>query len=283
MAEQNQKYLHALALLPKNILSSLLGNLADLPLPETVVNFFITIFRRYYKIDMTEVAESSFKTWNDFFTRRLRLDCRPIAEGSIKIVSPVDGVVGCFGKIDRNTLFQAKGIPYSLNNLLVNPKYAKLFQNGYYITFYLSPRHYHRIHSPLQGTIEELLYIPGTLYPVNACGVEHIPGIFTLNERLITFLRNEFAGLVAVVKIGATVVGKIKVVYDQIESNRERFSISRKYSGLLIRKGEELGRFQMGSTVILFFEPGKIMFYSLQLGQEIRFGEAIGEAIAEGV
>ena len=265
-----------LKILPKNLISRLVGYFAESKLPGFLVRFWIKIFQKIYSIDMKEVETCSYKNFNEFFTRSLKKEARPIDQDKQSIVSPVDGVVGCFGKIENNTLFQAKGIPYPLEHLVVNPEYAKLFQDGLYITLYLSPRHYHRIHCPVAGNIQELFYIPGTLYPVNAFAVNNIPALFTLNERLISLMENSPIGKVAVIKVGATIVGKIKVVYDSVESNqKKRTLISKRYQNLSLEKGQELGRFQMGSTVILLFSNPKIAFHSLEQGKEVRFGEKI--------
>ncbi len=225
---------------------------------------------------MQEVVPCNYKNFNDFFTRQLKQDARLVDNDKDGISSPVDGIIGYFGKIENSTLFQAKGISYSLENLVVNQDYCKLFQNGLYITLYLSPRHYHRIHHPVSGKIEELFYIPGTLYPVNFFAVNNIPALFTLNERLITLVENPDMGKIAVIKVGATIVGKIKVTYDALESNQKQKNVvSKKYHDLFAEKGKELGRFQMGSTVILLFSNDKIHFHGLEQGKELRFGEKI--------
>ncbi|NUM34280.1 MAG: phosphatidylserine decarboxylase [Candidatus Brocadiae bacterium] len=265
-----------LKILPKNLLSRIIGYFAERKLPACFVRLWIKIFQKIYKIDMKEVETASYKNFNEFFTRSLKKEARPIDGNPQSIVSPVDGVIGCFGKIENNTLFQAKGISYSLQHLVVNQEYAALFQNGLYITLYLSPRHYHRIHCPVAGSLEELFYIPGTLYPVNSFAVKNIPALFTLNERLISLIETPQAGKVAVIKVGATVVGKIKVVYDTLESNQGKKNVvSKKYQGISLEKGQELGRFQMGSTVILLFSNPQIAFSGLETGKEVRFGEKI--------
>ena len=265
-----------LKLLPKNLFSCLIGYIANLALPKILLNIWIKIFIRIYKIDMTDSKQKSFKTFNAFFTRELDPQARPISQDTDSIVSPVDGLISHFGNIQDNEIIQVKGISYPLENLLINKKYFEIFKNGSFITIYLTPKHYHRIHSPISGDIKELYYIPGTLFPVNFFAVENIPGLFTLNERIITLIKNEELGFVSVIKVGATVVGKIKVVYDTIESNKMRHTIHKEYSQIKISKGEELGRFEMGSTVILLFQ-NQIKFDSLQLGQEIFFGRQIAK------
>ncbi len=272
---RERAWLQVLPLLPKNTISRIIGHLAQAKLPATLVNWWVRCFIRHYDIEMTEVAAQRFASFNEFFTRPLRHECRPIDANPARVTAPVDGIIASLGSIDHGTLIQAKGIDYSLKALVVAEEYQRIFANGHYLTFYLSPRHYHRIHTPVGGTIEELYYIPGTLYPVNRLAVGHIPALFTLNERLLTIIANPEIGRVAVIKIGAMIVGKIKVVYDHVESNKRPRLIHQKYSSLAIDKGAELGRFQMGSTVILLFEPGRIELDELIIGQEVKFGEAI--------
>lgn len=264
-----------LRILPKNRLSRWVGRLAEIRFPSWLLNSFIKVFIKAYRIPMQEVAAESFHTFNEFFVRPLRPECRPVNSEHNSLVSPVDGIVANWGTMNENTLLQAKGISYSLQNFVINPDYSLMFAGGDYITLYLSPRHYHRIHTPVDGYIEELYYIPGQLYPVNQFSVNHIPGVFTLNERLITILYNADLGHVAIVKVGATIVGKIAVIYDTVTSNQLRSPVHRHYQDLFIEKGKELGRFLMGSTVILLLEKGKVAFTRLTSGQEIRWGELI--------
>lgn len=262
--------------LPKIALSRCAGRLAGIRFPRYFLQFFIRIFVRRYKINMAESASHSFATFNEFFTRPLRPECRRIDPRERAIISPVDGVVGGWGKIAANTLVQAKGIDYGLGDLVIHRPYADIFQGGHYLTLYLSPRHYHRIHAPVAGRIAESYYIPGTLYPVNPFAVEHIPGLFTLNERLITLIQSHSAGQVAVIMVGATVVGQIRVVYDRV--SRRKASAHKKYAGLSTERGAELGRFLMGSTVILLFEAGRIDFLEgITAGVEVKWGEAVAE------
>lgn len=271
--------LRLLRLLPKNLVSRWMGWLAGLRLPRRLLAFVIRRFTRAYGIDMAEVATSQFDTFNDFFTRPLRPECRPVDNDAASVVSPVDGVIGMAGDIGGGDLFQCKGIAYSLSRLVVHPAYAEMFSDGHYVTLYLSPRHYHRIHSPLAAAIEELYYIPGTLYPVKPLAIANIPGLFTINERLITLLRHTLAGPVAVIKVGATVVGKIKVVYDKVESNCGRRPIHRCYQGISIAKGGELGRFELGSTVVLLFSKNRVALSLPATGAEVRCGQRIASIV----
>lgn len=276
------KFLHMqiLRILPKIFLTRIIGFLARLHLPKFLLKIWIWVFAKIYKIRQDEIAQQEFFCFNDFFGRQLKSECRPIAESPHEIISPVDGRIGAIGNIENQTLFQAKGLFYSLADLVASPEYTTLFNQGNYITIYLSPRHYHRIHSPVDGIVQELSYIPGGLYPVHNFAVHNIVGLFAHNERIITILQHAIIGAVAVIKIGATIVGKIKVTYDTIESKHIQSSIHRHYSDkIYLAKGQELGRFEMGSTVILLFPPQKIKFLDLPLGHELQYGQTIGKII----
>ncbi len=274
------KYLNLtiLRLLPKNLLTAILGKWAEWKSPRWLVKMGIRIFSRIYHIAEHEIMPSEFHTFNEFFTRALKPECRPISQDTSIVVSPVDAHIGGFGTIQENTLFQAKGIVYSLEKLVLEEQYVQYFQNGSYITLYLSPHDYHRIHTPVSGYVREMYHIPGRLYPVNRFAVANVPGLFTLNERVITLLEHECLGKIAVIKIGATVVGKIQVTYDQCQAHCKNI-VHRTYSGISLNKGQELGRFQLGSTVILLFQNQKIKFLELQTGQEIQLGNPIAQIL----
>lgn len=267
--------LQLIKLLPKIMLTRGLGRIAGMRLPQFLLNFAIARFVHHYRIDMRQVTTKNFPTFNDFFARPIAPESHPVALAQDIVVSPVDGIVGAFGHIQDETLFQAKSIPYSLAGLVINPIYQRLFADGDYVTIYLSPRHYHRIHSPLDANVAELFYIPGMLYPVNRLAVENIPGLFTLNERLISLLSHPILGKIALIQVGATVVGKIKVVYDRIESQHLNRTVHRQYQGVTIAKGKEIARFEIGSTVIMLFEKNRIEWVNAVTGNEIRWGEAI--------
>ncbi len=272
-------HLTCLKLLPKNLLTVFIGKLANCHFPKFIVKFIIRIFVRIYHVNTQEVEPSDFTCFNEFFIRKLRAECRPIDSSACKIVSPVDGKIGAYGEIVDGTLFQAKGLTYSLEDLVAKAEYAVKFQGGTYITIYLSPRDYHRIHTPVEGTIQEGYYVPGSLFPVHPFAVNNIKNLFAVNERLLTLLYHPKIGDVAVIKVGATVVGKIKVVYDNtLESIHKPSPIHRYYNNIPIVKGQELGRFEMGSTVILLFPKHKIQWdSSLQINQNLQLGQAIGE------
>ncbi len=271
------KYL-LLRLLPKNILSRLAGRLADMNLPSPVLSSLIQVYCRVYDIKQDEMKRpaSQMKTFNEFFTRELKSGARPIDKNPESIVSPVDGAVAEFGKIEDGLLVQTKGILYSLVDF-VGKKDAKRFQQGYFLTIYLSPADYHRIHSPVTGNVEEFSYFSGNLWPVNNIGVTKVGGVFSINERIVTLIQAQ-EGAVALIKVGATIVGKIKVDYSDLTTNSKKPTQlhlpvipSRKYE-----KGDEIGRFQLGSTVILLFEENQFLPVDLYAGKKLKMGQIIG-------
>ena len=238
-------------------------------------------FAKAYKINVSE-AELNIKEYNSlnqFFTRALKAGARIIDSAENAVVSPVDARITSFGNIADDTLIQAKGFDYSVKELLGSEKYYPFFNNGKFITFYLSPQDYHRIHSPFYGKILGYYYAPGKLFPVNDAAVGGIRGLFPKNERLITFLQTEY-GKIAVVKVGASNVGKIRVTYDtKIVTNKLiRFPKEHEYPNvnIMIDKGSELGRFEMGSTVILVFENDTIDLNPFVKDERSTYGSTVG-------
>lgn len=270
----------ALRLLPKRTLTMWVGQLAKHPVSRHVIPWYI----RHYEIDATEaeLPVSEYESLVDFFRRRLKNGARFVeAQG---VSSPVDGTVSEFGLIHQGQLLQAKGSAYSLAALLGSEEAARRYEGGHYITLYLSPRDYHRIHMPTHGTLTEWLYIPGTLYPVNPMGVKSIQGLFTKNERLVTHVTAN-AGHYAVVKVGATIVGSIRTHYGPAYMTpRRRAKVSLHRGNICIPKcrGEELGWFEFGSTVILVFEANFIQSFDVQTGQWLQMGQHIARAIVQG-
>ncbi len=272
-------YVKILSLLPKNTISKLAGYLARLQLPRYVMIPVILAFSRItgIKADEAELSLTSYSSLNSLFTRYLKNGLRIIDNEESVIVSPVDGTLLSYGQIISGSLIQAKGIEFSIKELLGTETFYPEFSEGEYAIIYLSPQDYHRIHTPYDGRILGYYYKPGKLFPVNTIAVSTIKKLFSRNERLITYLQTEY-GKLAVVKIGATNVGKIKVSYDTevttnnwFRSPKEHLYVTEKY----LRKGEELGRFELGSTVILIIENGKGQFMSLDKGQKMKYGEPI--------
>ncbi|MCE9501719.1 MAG: archaetidylserine decarboxylase [Leptospira sp.] len=274
-------YILVLTLLPKNLISKLFGLLSYIRLPRFIMIPVLKAFSKMYKInvDEAELQIWEYNSLNQFFTRALKAGARIIDSEENAVVSPVDAKVTNFGDINERTLIQAKGNDFSLKDLLGSRKYLDSFINGKFITFYLSPQDYHRIHSPFYGKILGYYYEPGKLFPVNELAVLGIRGLFPKNERLITFLQTEY-GKIAVVKVGASNVGKIRVTYDNkmVTNSWLRYSKDVSYENvdILIQKGSELGRFEMGSTVILIFERDTFDFGDMTHDEKITYGTTIG-------
>ncbi|EKO05035.1 phosphatidylserine decarboxylase [Leptospira interrogans str. C10069] len=275
-------YLLILSVVPKNLLSRLFGLLASSRLPRFILIPILKAFARAYKInvDEAELEIQEYNSLNEFFTRALKAEARIIDSADDEMVSPVDAKITGYGDINQRIIIQAKGVDYNLKELLGGSKYLEDFTNGKYITFYLSPQDYHRIHSPAYGKILGYYYEPGKLFPVNELAVFGIRGLFPKNERLITYLQTEY-GKVAVIKVGASNVGRIRVTYDnKIVTNtliRTARTVEYKEVSIMIGKGAELGRFEMGSTVILLMEKDTFQFNSLTVNEKITYGATIGK------
>ncbi|MDV6235199.1 archaetidylserine decarboxylase [Leptospira ellisii] len=281
-------YLLILSLVPKNLLSRLFGLLASSRLPRFLLIPILKAFARAYKInlDEAELEIQEYNSLNAFFTRALKAEARIIDSADNEMVSPVDARITGYGDINQRIILQAKGVDYNLKELLGGgaSKYLDDFTNGKYITFYLSPQDYHRIHSPAYGRILGYYYEPGKLFPVNELAVFGIRGLFPKNERLITYLQTEY-GKVAVIKVGASNVGRIRVTYDnKIVTNsliRTARTVEYKDVSIMIDKGAELGRFEMGSTVILLMEKNTFEFDSLPVNEKVTYGSTIGRFLAK--
>lgn len=262
--------------MPKKSISRLVGGFARSRWSKSLIPLFV----RHYSIDagQAELTLERYPHLTAFFTRRLKSGLRPIAAGKDIIVSPVDGVVSQLGPITGGSLIQAKGVLYSVSELLgLDYDQARKFNDGTFITIYLSPRDYHRIHVPIDSRVKRSTYIPGTLFPVNPFGVRAVKGLFARNERLVSYLETP-AGLVALVKVGATIVGSVKVNYSETTTNVRNSKLTTKDypQGPTLAKGEELGWFEFGSTVILLFEPGRVSLH-VKPGERVLMGQAIGE------
>ncbi|GAB7387729.1 hypothetical protein BSNK01_15660 [Bacillaceae bacterium] len=266
-----------LAILPQRLLSRLIGCFARSRWSKPLIKPYAACF----SVDLSQIEKpvEEYRNLCEFFTRKLKAGARPLNGDADAVVSPVDGVVSQVGKIDRGTILQAKGLDYTVEELLAGDReMAERFRDGRFITLYLSPRDYHRIHMPLSGTLLRYTYVPGRLFPVNALGVHQVKGLFSRNERLITYAETE-AGYVAIVKVGAFIVGSVKVRYGSATTNVKGGRLT---SGAIAgtpfyEKGAELGYFEFGSTVILLFEEGAVEFLPrIRPGLAVKMGEKIG-------
>jgi phosphatidylserine decarboxylase len=268
-------FISALEFVPKKGLSRTVRRLTQVRSQMAVRRFAA---RYGINLDEAEKPIEDYPTILDLFTRRLKAGLRPLDSDSASLLSPVDGTIEARGQIDSGCLLQAKGRSYKLSALLADEDLAVHFEGGLYATLYLSPKDYHRIHSPISADIIGYTYIPGELYPVNPAAVLHVDSLFAVNERLVTHLESERFGRMALVMVGATNVGHMRVMYDDsVQTNMGAKEIVRKsYApAKTIERGDELGVFEMGSTVILIMES-KLSLSEFSLGEAIRMGQSLG-------
>jgi phosphatidylserine decarboxylase len=250
-----------------------------------VKNLQIRFVVKHFNVDMTQVENPdihSYENFNAFFTRAMKADARPIhhADNKASFCSPVDGTVSQYGRIEHNQLLQAKNINYSLLELVADKQdIANLFTDGYFATIYLSPRDYHRIHMPASGQLRSMTYVPGRLFSVADELVENLPNLFNRNERIINLFQTEH-GPLAVILVGAIFVGCMDTVWHGRVTPPHRRDIQHtnyeQGNAPSLRKGEEMGRFNMGSTVIVLWPRSNLSWNgamsvgaSLIMGQEI--------------
>lgn len=263
--------------IPHHLLSRLVGGLADCRLP-WLKNALVKTFIRQFKVDMDEAIEpdpTAYATFNDFFTRALEEDARPIGEG---LASPADGTLSQFGAIEAGQLLQAKDHRFSLMELLGGDgEAARRYLGGSFATLYLSPSDYHRVHMPLGGTLREMVYVPGRLFSVNAATTQHVPNLFARNERLVCHFDTE-QGPMVVVLVGAMIVAAIETVWAGQITPLPRGGVQRIRFDTPIRleKGEEMGRFKLGSTVVMAFAEPVTFADALEPGAKVQMGQSLG-------
>lgn len=271
--------------LPQGFISRAWGWLARRRRPRLAVEGLKRAFVRAVGIDMSEAAQpiGAYACLEDLFVRSLRPGARRIDPDPTAVICPVDGTVGMCGTVADDTLLQVKGRTYSLSRLLDDPNAAARFEGGPYATIYLAPFNYHRIHAPVSGEVRAAAHIPGALMPVFPEALESIDELFARNERLITYIDSPDAGRVAVVKVGATLVGRITVSYDASLHTNCSVRASRHLAynpPRLMNKGAELGIFELGSTVVLVGYAERVTFEELTPGAEVRVGQRIGVLMA---
>lgn len=267
-------------LIPKQALTALAGKLASKEagsLTTSVIRWFVG----RYNVNMAEAANpdiASYKSFNEFFTRPLKEGARPQADAAF--ISPVDGAISQFGPIARDQIFQAKGHSYSTTALVGGDReLAKQFENGSFATLYLSPRDYHRIHMPCGGKLKRMIYVPGELFSVNPTTARGVPGLFARNERVVCVFESEFGPFVLTL-VGATIVGSMATVWHGTV-NPPRPGVVREWryeeQNIVLKKGEEMGRFLLGSTVVMLFPKDTLAFNPdwVPTGA-IQMGEAMG-------
>ena len=268
---------------PQLGVSNLAGRLADNDRSPALKNRVIKWFIGRYGVDMSEAAEpnpEAYATFNDFFTRELKPGIRPLADGEKTLVSPVDGAISQLGQVTGDRVFQAKGQSFSLSELLGGDESTVApFVNGEFSTIYLSPKDYHRIHMPVAGTLKEMIHVPGKLFSVNPVTAENVPNLFARNERVVCIF-DTASGPMALVLVGAMIVGSVETRWAGVVVPGRRQVTSTLYEGeqaISFDKGEEMGRFRLGSTVIVVMPKGAVSWNSNQVaGKTVRMGEAFG-------
>jgi phosphatidylserine decarboxylase len=274
-------------LLPKLLLTQAMGALAGLKggaLTHWVIRKFVT----HYKVNMAEAADpriESYATFNDFFTRPLKEGARPLAASPF--ICPVDAAISQFGPIEHDQIFQAKGHSYSTTALVGGDALlAAKFDHGHFATLYLAPRDYHRIHMPCDGTLRRMIYVPGALYSVNPLTARHVPGLFARNERVVCEFDTPNGPMVLVL-VGATIVGSMATVWHGVVNpprSREIRQWTYEPGAVTLAKGAEMGRFLLGSTVVMLFPKNVLTFVpDWAPTRAVRLGEAMGTVFESGI
>ncbi|MBX2836598.1 MAG: phosphatidylserine decarboxylase [Gammaproteobacteria bacterium] len=275
-----------LYLLPHHLISRQVLKLTRRPSRFTLraINTFIRLFN----VDMNIAANpdpASYSTFNEFFTRELKPDARPVATGADEIASPADGTISAIGAIENNQLFQAKGRYYSLDALLASePTLVSRFNNGGFTTIYLSPRDYHRLHMPLSGELLSQIHVPGKLFSVAPHTVRSIPNLFARNERVIASFDTEF-GLMSLILVGAINVAAIETVWHGLVTPPSTTTVNRwnynDQASMSFSKGAEMGRFNMGSTIIVLMENQAQWRRDMKPGDSVKMGQFLGKVSSD--
>ncbi|HSV21197.1 MAG TPA: archaetidylserine decarboxylase [Casimicrobiaceae bacterium] len=266
-------------IMPKQAMTTLAGKIASRRggrMTTTLIDAFVA----HYGVDMSEAANpdtAAYATFNDFFTRALKPGARPLAE--TPWICPVDGAISQFGTTDRDRILQAKGHHYAIAALLGgDERLAEQFEHGSFATLYLSPRDYHRVHMPCAGRLRRMIYVPGSLFSVNAVTARGVPRLFARNERVVCVFEGD-RGAFVMTLVGATIVGSVATVWHGTV-NSQRSGQLREWlyadDQVVLGKGEEMGRFLLGSTVVLLFPKSTLQFNpSWAPGRAVRLGEAM--------
>lgn len=282
--------LRVLSTIPQGMISRIVGRLTDLPLPRPIRSPVLGILVSLLGIDLAEaeLPLGEYKSFGDLFVRRLRADARPSPDSADLLASPVDGIVGTCGPIVAGLALQAKGRHYTVTEIVDDADRAEALMGGSFVTIYLSPRHYHRIHSPCAGRINAARHVPGHLFPVNLPAVNSVPNLFCRNERLISWVEGSF-GPVAVVAVGAFNVGRISAAFDPewtgrrgVTNRRGARAETHTYDPpVSIDQCDEIMAFHLGSTIVMLIPPvdGIGLAEELREGREIRVGEPVARRV----
>ena len=269
-------------LLPKRLLTVFAGQVANMrggPITRAIIRKFVA----KYRVNMAEAADpriESYATFNDFFTRALREGARPIADAPF--ICPVDAAISQYGPIEHDQIFQAKGHSYSTRALVGgDQELAHQFDHGHFATLYLAPKDYHRIHMPCDGRLTRMIYIPGDLFSVNPLTARHVPSLFARNERVVCVFETKWGPFVNVL-VGATIVGSVATVWHGVVNPpRTRDIREWRYDteNIVLHQGAEMGRFLLGSTVVMLFPKNVVTFHGdWAPTKPVRLGEAMATA-----
>ncbi|SHL52132.1 phosphatidylserine decarboxylase [Sphingobium sp. YR657] len=280
MSERLQALLQHL--LPKRSLTSLAGRIAGARAGSATTRL-IRWFIKRYGVDMSEAADAdiaSYESFNDFFTRSLRTGARPLADADF--ISPVDGAISQFGDIDDHHILQAKGHRFTVTDLVGGDgELAAKFRHGGFANLYLSPRDYHRVHMPCDGILTRMIYVPGTLFSVNPVTARRVPNLFARNERVVCIFESPAHGTFAMIMVGATIVGSIATTWHGVVNPKRTNKPSDwTYADRHVRlkQGEEMGRFLLGSTIVMLFRQSGIAFNKEWAPERsVRLGEMMGD------
>ena len=257
-----------------------------------IKNQLISLFIKYFKVNMQEAEEENpvlYESFNAFFTRKLKVDVRPLPDKKSAIISPVDGTVSQIGDItENNRIIQAKKHHYNLNELLGdNRELSQKFRAGRFATIYLAPKDYHRVHMPVTGTLRKMIHVPGRLFSVNQVTADHIPNLFARNERVI-FLFDTAVGPLAMIMVGAMVVGSVETVWHGTVTPKHRGITTydyyapaqiKKQEKITLQLGEEVGCFKLGSTVIMLFAKESMRWLdNISANSTVQMGQVIGDS-----
>ena len=272
-------------ILPHHFLSNLMSKLTHSE-NKTWKNLMITQIVKFYGVNMDESKEQNidnFSSFNQFFTRELKPDARPLTTVEHSIACPADGAVSQAGLIEQGKIFQAKGKSFTAIDLLGGAaERAKPFENGSFTTIYLSPKDYHRMHMPVDGTLTDMVHVPGRLFSVNTATTNSVPELFARNERVVCIFDTEY-GQMALILVGAIFVSSIETTWHGVVTPPSVSSISSwsyQEDNIVIKKGDEMGRFNMGSTIIVLFEKDQVKWDdTFVAGKGVKLGELIGNAM----
>ncbi len=282
---KDQLFIGLQYILPHHLLSRLVGLVTESPWP-SIKNPLTNWFVQQYNVDMSEAIEENpeaYTSFNDFFTRPLKEGSRPLPENRNTIVCPADGAVSQLGDIKYGRIFQAKGHDYSLTELIGGDHdLASEFQDGKFATIYLSPSDYHRVHMPFGGTLRKMIHVPGRLFSVNQTTAENVPRLFARNERVVCIFDTE-KGPMAVILVGAMIVASIETTWAGLVTPHKRKVKTLDYSQeshkeIKLERGEEMGRFKLGSTAIVLFGKDQVEWAEkLTTEMPVQMGQAISQ------